>query len=113
MDENLEFIVDSGASESVIPPDFGSAPLQRCDGKTFTNASKNQLKALGTKSLRVQLPNSNGPRSVKCVVLKVHRALLSVSKMVDNDHTVVFKKSGSFILDGQTNERIPLERKDG
>ena len=46
-------------------------------------------------------------------VTEVHKALLSVAKMVDAGQRVVFDPDGSFVEDTLTGERIPMTRKDG
>eukprot|EP00971_Amphidinium_carterae_P059329 1173086-Amphidinium_carterae.1 len=79
-DETLEFIVDSGASVTAIPPevarnvaiDLGS-DMNR---KSFTSASKTSLKSLGTKTLTVTIAPRQQTR-VCCEVLRVHKPLLS------------------------------------
>ena len=43
----------------------------------------------------------------------VNKALLSVSRMVQAGNTVVFSKSGSYVEDESTRERIPLREQGG
>ena len=83
--------------------------------QSFTSASKNSLRSLGTKHLHVSLEDGS-QTGMKCEVLKVHRALMSVSRVVDQGHSVVFQlesKGGSYILGKNSLKHVPLKTKEG
>ena len=52
-------------------------------------------------------------RAIKAQVCEVNKALLSVHRMVHAGNTVVFSRSGSYVLDDATGERIHLREQGG
>eukprot|EP00971_Amphidinium_carterae_P348107 6490324-Amphidinium_carterae.1 len=111
--EEVEFIVDSGASATVISPAIGEqVPIRPCThNRTYKTASKDLLRPLGTRVLDVLLPGGMHKKMV-CEVLHVHRSLASVSRICDNGFRVVFDKE-SYIEEKTSGQKIPLERRDG
>ena len=57
--------------------------------------------------------DGGGMRHMKAHVCDVNKALLSVHRVVQTGNRVVFSASGSFVQDGQTVERMPLEETGG
>ena len=52
-------------------------------------------------------------RKIKAQVCSVQQGLLSVKRMVDAGHRVVFASEGSYIEDRSTFERMHLKEKNG
>ena len=52
-------------------------------------------------------------RKIKAQVCDVTKALLSVRRLVDSGHRVVFDKARSFIEDCQTQERMYMAESNG
>ena len=52
-------------------------------------------------------------RAIKAQVCEVNKALMSVSRMVQAGNKVVFSRSGSYVEDEATRERIPLREQGG
>ena len=111
---HIEFIVDSGASASVITTSTAtSLPLHSLGvQKSYTSASKNLLKPLGYRDIPLEVA-PNVVKGIRAEVLKVHKNLLSVGKMVQNGCRVVFDRQGSYIETGKDRQRVPLEYRIG
>ena len=52
-------------------------------------------------------------RKMTAQVCDVNKALLSVRKMVQAGHSIVFSKNGSYVEDDETRERLYLQEKGG
>ena len=52
-------------------------------------------------------------RNITAQVCEVTKALLSVRRLVENGHRVVFDPTGSYIEDCQTREKMRMEEKNG
>ena len=115
--EEIEMAVDSGATETVVGEDMirgvetkpGEATRR---GVQYEVASGDLIPNLGEKNFTAY--GEQGQASaIKAQVCEVNKALLSVSRMVQAWNTVVFSRSGSYVEDEQTNERIPLREQGG
>ena len=67
---------------------------------------------LGEKRFEA-VTGENVNRKIKAQVCSVQQGLLSVKKMVDTGHKVVFASEGSYIEDRRTFERMHLKEKNG
>ena len=100
--ERMDIVIDSDSSASMLP--VGIAPgheLQPGNGKTYTSASKTQVRELGTKNLTLGLQDGTSLQS-SWEVGEIHRPLASVSKMTAKGNTVIFapeEKGGSWMID--------------
>ena len=112
--EDIEFVVDSGASTTAIPESIaGHIPMEPNHGsKTYTTASKQVLHVLGQRTVPLQFEGGTH-KTMTCDVMPIHRPLASVSKIVAKGHKVVFSQEGSFIEQQGSGQRIPLELRDG
>ena len=115
--ELLEFIVDSGASETVVgegmlenvPVKAGQASKR---GVQYETANGERIANLGEQSFAAHTAEGSA-RRVTAQVCEVNKALLSVRRMMESGHTVVFSSNGSFIQDDATQEIMHLEDKNG
>ena len=116
--EVLELAVDSGASETVVPPHL----LQFVDthpgeasrrGVMYEVANGQRIPNLGEK-LFVGASHEEGHlRRIKAQVCDVSKPLMSVSRLVRAGNTVVFGPEEAYIQDGTTGERLRLEENGG
>jgi len=106
--EEIEVIVDSGASSTVLPPTFGRQyDVQESAGSKagvcYEIANGQHLPNLGEKRLAVMTEEG----TVSCFtgqVADVSKCLMSVRAMCKNNHTVVFDGEGSYSLNKTTGE---------
>jgi hypothetical protein len=103
MDEGMEnkWLMDSGCSRYMTGDKewFSSlTPLSHKDYVTFGGDKKG--KVLGTSVIKV---NNNFTLKDVALVNKLGYNLLSVSQLVDADLNILFRKSGSKVLDSRGN----------
>ena len=111
--ESIEMAVDSGASETVIGEDMvPTATLMESEGSRrgveYKVANGESLPNLGEKRFEA-VTGEHANRKIKAQVCSVQQGLLSVKKMVDTGHKVVFALEGSYIEDRRTLERMHLK----
>ena len=115
--EEVLMAVDSGASETVIGEDMAvSAVLKESEGSRrgveYKVANGDSIPNLGEK--KFQAETQEGIRKgITAQVCSVQQGLLSVKKMVDKGHRVVFDPKGSYVQDIVTNERMNMKEKHG
>ena len=110
--EEIEFAVDSGASETVVGPDMLASietkeGAQRRRGVTYEIASGERIENLGEKRFIASSENEV-MRKLTAQVVDVNQPLLAVRGMVGTGHRVVFDSEGSYIEDKINGEYIPL-----
>ena len=118
--EKITLIVDSGASDTVMPPKVCRAAEIRHSSKVGTEyevADGGVARNLGEKLCEMKL-NEDDPGGLEItfqVVDKVNKALLSVHRVCMQGHDVVFSETkGNFILlNGSTENVIPLRTVGG
>ena len=111
----IESVMDSGAAESVAPPDL--APWIAAEesegskrGQTYVSASGDRLPNLGEKKLRVT--TVEGHKALATYQLAdVTRPLCSISKVCDRGNTVTFTAEGGFIT-SQSGEKTQFRRQN-
>ena len=113
--EKITLIVDSGASDTVMPPKVCKAAEIRHSSKVGTIyevADGSEAKNLGEKlcEMKVNEDDTTGLEIAFQVVDKVNKALLSVHRVCEQGHDVVFsKRKGDYIfLNGNSETSIPL-----
>ena len=118
--EKVTLIVDSGASDTVVPPSVCKAALLRHTsrvGITYEVADGGEARNLGERVCEVKTDEASqgGMQMSFQVVDKLTKALLSVHKVCAQGHDVVFfEKKGNYILvGGQPDARIPLRAVGG
>ena len=115
--ELLEFAVDSGAAETVVPPDVlhcinlmqGAASNR---GVEYEVANGEKIQNLGEKKF-VGTSEEGTERNMTAQVCDVNKALLSVKRVVKAGNRVVFDEDGSYIEDKQTGEKMWMEENNG
>ena len=115
--EEVKLAVDSGATETVIPPDIledvglrQGAPYKR--GVEHEVASGVQIPNLGER----EFPGVTAEGSMKSVVAQVcdvNRGLLSVRKITRSGNRVVFDNEGSYTENKATGEVTRLKDDGG
>lgn len=113
---NVELTVDSGAEEAVAPTHIGehiSIEAGNKLGVEYEVANGATIPNLGERRCKFMTEACSMEKFVTLQVADVHKALLPVSKIVDNGHTVVFSLQGSYIQDGWTGEKMEMKRTGG
>ena len=108
----VEVMVDSGASKSVWPRTRGGVTRKKMDtGVKLTAANGSPIEVEGEAALHFK----RGQRrcAMRFLDADVRRPLSVVSAMVDEGNEVVFRRSGSFVRNEKTKEKIPMERRGG
>ena len=109
--ERLILTVDSGASDTVIPPHVGcNIPLSHTYrvGMEYEVANGGVLYNLGEKRANVLMSReSDTPFLMSFQVAKVHKPLLAVSKLVEAGNNVIFDKHDPHIL-LFTGQKLPM-----
>ena len=116
--EVVEFAVDSGASETVIPENaVMAAPLQPSEaskrGVQYEVANGHRIPNLGQKTFQGVTETEDLIRGVTAQVCDVNKPLLSVARLVKSGNTVVFSGDGSYVEDDSTKERMWLQESGG
>jgi len=111
--EEVEFLVDSGASATVIGEEAVRAvqasganrdrQYKLADGSFIPHKGQKTFKAVTNEGLEKQLTAS---------VTSVDKPLLSVAQIVRSGSRVIFDKSGSYVED-ENKERIWMEQQGG
>ena len=111
--EEIEFLVDSGASVTVVGDETVKAvqaespscekQYKLADGSFIPHKGNKTFKSVTDLGLEKQLTAS---------VTDVVQPLLSVAQVVRSGSRVIFDKNGSYIED-ENKERIPLESRGG
>ena len=117
--EKVTFIVDSGASETVMPLKVcTSAPIVRTPkvGTPYVVADGAEIYNQGERVCHMKIAEgATGGMTMAFQVVDVSQALLSLYRVCEQGHSVVFsKKKGSYILvDGDPGNMIPLRLAGG
>ena len=115
--EELEFIVDSGSSDTVIgeeslpgvklmqmPASQSGVEFECANGEWISNLGQKQFHAVTDENVR---------KTVTAQVCNVNKSLLSVSRVTRGGARVVFDSEGSYIEDKTSGEVIYLKEKNG
>ncbi len=115
--EEIDMAVDSGATETVlgekmavtVKTEPGEASrrgvkYEVADGTLIENQGEKRFHAETTEGVR---------RKFVAQVTEVNKGLLSVSKLVQSGHRVVFEKGGSYIEDTDSGEVMGLKEVGG
>ena len=115
--EEVDLVVDSGASETVIGPDMiRSAALYTGNmakrGVEYEVADGSRIQNQGEKKF-LGITEEESAVSITAQVCDVNKGLLSVGRMVELGQRVVFDKSGSYIQDCKTGEKMWMVEERG
>ena len=81
-------------------------------GVEYKVANGESIPNLGEKKF-VAVSRENVTRNIKAQVCSVQQGLLSVKKMLEVVHRVVFDPTGSYIEDVNTHEKMRLKERSG
>ena len=111
----MEGIIDSGAAGPVAPlnitrdkPDVDPATSKNC----YITADGTPLKNQCVKTV-VGTTREGHRLEMRFQMADVAKPLMSVSKICDRGNTVVFEKTGGYIVGPTGSRRIPFQRKGG
>ena len=116
--ELFTITVDSGAAESVAPPDAGDTfPLVETqaakDGLYYISATGDRVYNEGERRITVTMPEGH-KQSMMYQVAEVNKVLASVSRICESGRDrVVFQKNDSYIEHLKTGKRTRLEERNG
>ena len=115
--EEIEMAVDSGASETVVGEDMVvTANLKESEGSRtgveYKVANGESIPNLGEKKF-LAVSRENVRQVIRAQVCSVQQGLLSVKKMLEVGHRVVFDPTGSYIEDVNTHEKMRLKERNG
>ena len=85
---------------------------QSRDGVEYEVANGQVIPNLGERRCQVMTFGSMITKNITFQVADVHKPLLSISQCADLGYECQLGKSGGFLIDGVTGERIALMRKD-
>ena len=114
---SIEMAVDSGASETVLPPDqltsvkLEDGPAKR-RGVSYEVANGDLIPNLGERRFH-GMTEQGHVRGITAQVCEVNKPLLSVSKLVAQGNRVIFDASGSYVEDTTNGERMWLTESGG
>ena len=115
--EEVNLVVDSGASETVIGPNMVESAEVK-EGRAYRQGVKYEvangirIPNLGEKKFS-GVSNEGFLRDMTAQVCGINKGLLSVSKLVEKGNRVVFDKSGSYIQNQWTGEKMKLKAERG
>ena len=115
-DQFLDFTVDSGAGENVMSEHMApQVPVQHSTeqdaGVVYVAANGNTMANHGKKVLHVCTREGQLKR-MNMQVTDVNKALMSVAKICDAGHTVVFKRDGGLIRNDSSGEETKFRREN-
>ena len=121
--EKVTLTVDSGASDTVMPPSIcPSAPIVTGPrtGTEYEVANGEEVVSLGEKHCLLKFGekevHDGEAMGMTFQVVDVSKALLSVSRVMEQGHDVIFTQRGegsAILVDGKPNQRIPLRHSGG
>ena len=109
--------MDSGASESVAPPDMCPLyPINESEGSKagvkYRTASNTSIPNLGEQTLNVFLEDGR-ETNVKYNIADVSRPLNSISEICDGGNQVIFGKGGGIIFNLENGSETYFRREGG
>ena len=115
--EMVEFVVDSGASETVMNGEVAIAvPMQESptsrSGVTYETANGERIENEGQKVLSVEM-KGGARRMLTTQICDVSKPLMSVRRMVEMGHTVVFSPTEQYVDGESTGEVMEMDLDGG
>ena len=115
-DEYLELTIDSGAGENVMSEHMApKTPVEYSKeqdaGVVYTAANGEIMPNRGKKVLRV-ITKEGQAKAMNMQITDVNKALMSVAKICDAGHSVVFTSDGGFIKSNKTGEETKFRREN-
>ena len=115
-DEYLELTIDSGAGENVMSEHMApKTPVEYSKeqdaGVVYTAANGEIMPNRGKKVLRV-ITKEGQAKAMNMQITDVNKALMSVAKICDAGHSVVFTSDGGIIKSNKTGEETKFRREN-
>ena len=112
----LTITIDSGASENVISESTApQVPIRAsqgsCEGVKYVTANGSTMVNRGEKRIHVRTTEGQN-RLLNMQVTDVRKPLMSVARICDAGHEVVFKADGGYIKHIETGQRTAFNRED-
>ena len=112
----MEITVDSGAAENVMPEYMApGTPVEYSDeqaaGVVYSAANEDLMPNRGKKSVPI-ITGEGQARKVNMQITDVNRALMSVAKVCDAGHTVLFTSKGGVIKNIKSGEGTTFRREN-
>lgn len=116
--ERIEAVVDSGASNHVVPAQVGKKyPIQETKASLnddyFSGADGSKMRNLDCKDICALTRNHNKIKARVQVAANVKRTLLSVNKLVEGGNLVVFDNHHSYIYNPHSGQSLPIHKSNG
>jgi hypothetical protein len=113
----IDFTVDSGAADTVgnrdVAPRCKVVPSQGSrSGVKYVAAAGKIISNEGEKNVQTETDEGH-LCGIKIQIAQVNKALLSVSKICDAGHDVLFTKDGGQIIHKETGHVVKFRRVDG
>ena len=115
-DDFMELTIDSGAGENVMPAYLApNTPIRHSPeqdaGVVYTAANGETMPNRGRKVVRVTTQEGQ-QKAMNMQVTDVNRALMSVARICDAGHTVLFKSDGGIIRNNTSGEETSFRREN-
>ena len=113
--EKLTLTVDSGASDTVVPPRFCAwSTIFHTEkvGTEYEVANGQVVHNLGERRCTIKVNEKMGELNIAFQVVEVHKPLLAVSSLTAQGHRVVFAEQDDHIL-MSSGEKLPLRNLNG
>ena len=106
-------IIDSGSAESVLYKNMlPNEPIVEGEAERrvvkYVAANGGKMENIGEKKVKFKRAGSNAVNSITFQVTDVSKPLASVSRILDKGNAVIFSRSGSYILNEVSGEKIPI-----
>ena len=116
--EVVEFAVDSGASETVVSEAMVASvatkpSLASSRGVSYEVANGEVIPNLGEKDILGYTDQEGFAKVIKAQVCDVSKPLLSVHRLVQAGHTVVFSPEGAYVQNQAQDQVMWLNEKGG
>ena len=109
-------IVDSGAINSVAPPDVSSVPMTESQGSVngmqYHTADGTRIPNLGQKTFDA-VSEQGSALSQTFQIADISRPLTSVGELADAGNVVVFGRKGGYVLNVDSGRRLDFKREHG
>ena len=113
--EKVTLTVDSGASDTVMPPSVARSSILHASSKVGTEyevANGGVVVNLGEKKCEIRTGiDTKNTFLMSFQVVEVHKPLLAVSKLIEHGHEVRFGKECCILL--STGEKVPMRCNGG
>ena len=112
----IEVTIDSGACDTVMPINMcKDIPVHESkrqqEGMEYEVANGETIPNEGERHCMIMTMGAVTPKNIVFQVADVHKALLSITRVADAGYECHLNKTGGYLLDTYTGERVPIHRK--